>query len=124
MLSCAENILKLLDLPYRVVLLSTGDIGFSAYKTYDLEVWFPSENKYREISSCSNCQDFQARRMNAKYKRNKDRKNFFLHTLNGSGVAVGRALAAILENYYDANGTINIPDVLQPYMSGKKTLNL
>ena len=124
MLSCAENILKLLELPYRVVLLSTGDIGFSAYKTYDLEVWFPSENKYREISSCSNCQDFQARRMNAKYKRNKDKKNFFLHTLNGSGVAVGRALAAILENYYDANGIINIPNVLQPYMSGKKTLNL
>lgn len=124
MLSCAENILKLLELPYRVVLLSTGDIGFSAYKTYDLEVWFPSENKYREISSCSNCQDFQARRMNAKYKRNKDKKNFFLHTLNGSGVAVGRALAAILENYYDTNGIINIPNVLQPYMSGKKTLNL
>ena len=124
MLSCAENILKLLELPYRVVLLSTGDIGFSAYKTYDLEVWFPSENKYREISSCSNCQDFQARRMNAKYKRNKDKKNLFLHTLNGSGVAVGRALAAILENYYDANGIINIPNVLQPYMSGKKTLNL
>ena len=124
MLSCAENILKLLELPYRVVLLSTGDIGFSAYKTYDLEVWFPSENRYREISSCSNCQDFQARRMNAKYKRNRDKKNFFLHTLNGSGVAVGRALAAILENYYDANGIINIPNVLQPYMSGKKTLNL
>ena len=124
MLSCAENILKLLELPYRVVLLSTGDIGFSAYKTYDLEVWFPSENKYREISSCSNCQDFQARRMNAKYKRNKDKKNLFLHTLNGSGVAVGRALAAILENYYDANGIINIPNVLQPYMSGEKTLNL
>ena len=124
MLSCAENILKLLDLPYRVVLLSTGDIGFSANKTYDLEVWFPSENKYREISSCSNCQDFQARRMNAKYKRNEDKKNFFLHTLNGSGVAVGRALAAILENYYNANGSVNIPEVLQPYMNGKKTLNL
>jgi len=124
MLSCAEKILQLLELPYRVLLLSTGDIGFSSYKTYDLEVWFPSEKKYREISSCSNCLDFQARRMNAKFKDKSAKKNLFLHTLNGSGVAVGRALAAILENYYDKTGVINIPSVLQPYMNGVKTLEI
>ncbi len=124
MLSCSEKILQLLELPYRVLLLSTGDIGFSSYKTYDLEVWFPSEKKYREISSCSNCLDFQARRMNAKFKDKSTKKNLFLHTLNGSGVAVGRALAAILENYYDKTGVINIPKVLQPYMNGMKTIEI
>ena len=124
MLSCAEKILQLLELPYRVVLLSTGDIGFSAHKTYDLEVWFPSEEKYREISSCSNCLDFQARRMNSKFKSKKDNKNIFLHTLNGSGVAVGRALAAILENYYDEKGHINIPKALQPYMNDETTIKI
>ncbi len=124
MLTCAEKILQLLELPYRVLLLSTGDIGFSSYKTYDLEVWFPSEKKYREISSCSNCLDFQARRMNAKFKEKSTKKNLFLHTLNGSGVAVGRALAAILENYYDKAGVINIPKVLQPYMNGMKTIKI
>ena len=124
MLTCAEKILLLLELPYRVLLLSTGDIGFSSYKTYDLEVWFPSEKKYRELSSCSNCLDFQARRMNAKFKEKSTKKNLFLHTLNGSGVAVGRALAAILENYYDKAGVINIPKVLQPYMNGMKTIEI
>ena len=124
MLSCAEKILQLLELPYRVVLLSTGDIGFSAHKTYDLEVWFPSEEKYREISSCSNCLDFQARRMNSKFKSKKDNKNIFLHTLNGSGVAVGRALAAILENYYDEKGHINIPKALQSYMNDETTIKI
>ena len=124
MLTCAEKILQLLELPYRVLLLSTGDIGFSSYKTYDLEVWFPSEKKYREISSCSNCLDFQARRMNAKFKEKSTKKNLFIHTLNGSGVAVGRALAAILENYYDKAGVINIPKVLQPYMNGMKTIEI
>ena len=124
MLECAEKILKLLELPYRVVLLSTGDIGFSSYKTYDLEVWFPSEKKYREISSCSNCLDFQARRMNSKFKNKLTKKNEFPHTLNGSGVAVGRALAAILENYYDSSGTLNIPKVLQEYMGNKKSIKM
>lgn len=124
MLSCAEKILQLLELPYRVVLLSTGDIGFSAHKTYDLEVWFPSEEKYREISSCSNCLDFQARRMNSKFKSKKDNKNILLHTLNGSGVAVGRALAAILENYYDEKGHINIPKALQSYMNDETTIKI
>ena len=124
MLSCAEKILQLLELPYRVVLLSTGDIGFSAHKTYDLEVWFPSEEKYREISSCSNCLDFQARRMNSKFKSKNDNKNIFLHTLNGSGVAVGRALAAILENYYDEKGHINIPKALQSYMNNETTIKI
>ena len=124
MLSCAEKILQLLELPYRVVLLSTGDIGFSAHKTYDLEVWFPSEEKYREISSCSNWLDFQARRMNSKFKSTNDNKNIFLHTLNGSGVAVGRALAAILENYYDEKGHINIPKALQPYMNDETTIKI
>ena len=124
MLECAEKILKLLELPYRVVLLSTGDIGFSSYKTYDVEVWFPSEKKYREISSCSNCLDFQARRMNSKFKNKHTKKNEFPHTLNGSGVAVGRALAAILENYYDSSGTLNIPKVLQEYMGNKKSIKM
>lgn len=114
MTSCAESILKRLDLPYRVMLLSTGDMGFCSTKTYDIEVWLPTQKTYREISSCSNCGDFQARRMNAKFK--SDSKNMFVHTLNGSGLAVGRTLVAILENYQDQSGKIQIPEVLRPYM--------
>ena len=115
MLSCAENILKQLDLPYRVVLLSSGDMGFSAEKTYDLEVWLPYEKKYREISSCSSCGSFQARRMNAKYK--SDKGSDFVGTLNGSGLAVGRLLIAILENYQNEDGSISIPSSLKKYMN-------
>ena len=122
MLDSAQKILQQLRLPYRTILLSTGDMGFSASKTYDLEVWFPSQNTYREISSCSNCQDFQARRMNAKYKDKIEKKNLFVHTLNGSGVAVGRALASILENFYNKDGSVNVPEVLRPYMDGIKVL--
>jgi len=121
MTSCAQEILKKLKLPYRVVLLSTGDMGFSAEKTFDLEVWIPSENQYREISSCSSCGQFQARRMKAKYK-NKDNESDFLGTLNGSGLAVGRTLIAIIENYQQKDGSITIPDVLIPYMHGEKSI--
>tara|TARA_B100000945_G_C20426562_1_gene620858 strand:+ start:7188 stop:8435 length:1248 start_codon:yes stop_codon:yes gene_type:complete len=116
MLSCAEEILKRLKLPYRSVLLSTGDMGFSAEKTIDLEVWIPSENKYREISSCSSCGQFQARRMMGKYKDEKN-KSDFLGTLNGSGLAIGRTLIAIMENYQNSDGSITIPDTLRPYMN-------
>ena len=115
MISCAEHILKELKLPYRTVMLSSGDMGFSAQKTIDLEVWIPSENTYREISSCSTCGQFQSRRMKAKYK-NKNQTDF-LGTLNGSGLAVGRTLIAIMENYQDSEGRVIIPDVLRPYMS-------
>ena len=119
MVQDAENILQLLDLPYRVISLCTGDIGFSSCKTYDLEVWLPCYNAYKEISSCSDCWDFQARRANIKYR---DPENFkgtrLVHTLNGSGLAVGRTMAAIIENYQNADGTITIPDVLVPYMGG------
>ncbi|CAL4321195.1 Serine--tRNA ligase [Buchnera aphidicola (Pterocallis alni)] len=111
----AEVILQLLDLPYRKVLLCSGDTGFAACKTYDLEVWFPSENKYREISSCSNMSDFQSRRIKAKYFKKNIKKKFFLHTINGSGLAIGRTLAAILENYQCSNGKIKIPDILRKY---------
>jgi len=114
----AEKILQKLKLPYRVVLLCTGDMGFSAAKTYDLEVWFPSEDKYREISSCSNFEDFQARRANIKFKRDQKSKPEFVHTLNGSGLAAGRTFAAILENYQQADGSVVIPEVLVPYMGG------
>ena len=117
MTNCAEEILKRLKLPYRQILLSSGDMGFSAEKTYDLEVWLPSENKYREISSCSSCGQFQARRMKAKYKYDKNESDF-LGTLNGSGLAVGRTLIAIIENYQQKDGSILIPDVLKPYMNG------
>ena len=117
MTACAEEILKRLELPYRVMLLCAGDMGFSAKKTFDLEVWLPSQGKYREISSCSNCGDFQARRMNARY-RDKDGKVQFVHTLNGSGLAVGRTLVAILENYQNADGSITVPKALVPYMGG------
>lgn len=115
----AETILQKLELPYRVVNLCSGDIGFGATKTYDLEVWMPSQGTYREISSCSNCLDFQARRLQARWKNPETGKNELIHTLNGSGVAAGRALIAILENYQTAAGHIRIPDVLQPYMGGK-----
>jgi len=119
MLNAAESILQDLNIHYRVMTLCTGDMGFSASKTYDIEVWLPGENKYREISSCSNCKDFQARRMNAKYK--KENKNMFVHTLNGSGLAVGRTLIAILENYQTKDDNVKIPKVLQKYL-GNKTL--
>ena len=119
MLSCAEAVLKKLELPYRVVTLCTGDMGFASQKTYDIEVWLPGQNMYREISSCSVCGDFQARRMNARF-RGKDGKPQFVHTLNGSGVAVGRALIAVMENYQQENGAIAVPDVLQPYMGRAK----
>jgi seryl-tRNA synthetase len=112
----AERMLQLLGLPYRVMTLSTGDMGFSAAKTYDLEVWLPGQNCYREISSCSNCTDFQARRANIRFKR--DKKPEFVHTLNGSGLAVGRTLIAVLENYQQADGSIVVPEVLRPYMGG------
>lgn len=118
MTRCAENILKKLGLPYRVIALCSGDIGFSAAKTYDIEVWVPSQDKYREISSCSNTEDFQARRAMIKYRNEEDKKSYFLHTLNGSGLAVGRTLLAIVENYQQEDGSIKIPDVLVPYMGG------
>jgi seryl-tRNA synthetase len=114
----AENILKLLNLPYRVLALCTGDMGFGATRTYDLEVWIPSQNKYREISSCSSCGDFQARRMQARWRNPETGKPELVHTLNGSGLAVGRTLVAILENYQQADGSILIPEVLEPYMPG------
>lgn len=117
MLACAEEVLKKLDLHYRVITLCTGDMGFASQKTYDIEVWLPGQNMYREISSCSVCGDFQARRMNARY-RGKDNKPAFVHTLNGSGVAVGRALIAVMETYQQEDGSIAVPDVLKPYMGG------
>jgi seryl-tRNA synthetase len=123
MLACAEDILIKLKLPYRTVILCTGDLGFSASKTYDIEVWLPSQNKYREISSVSNCKDFQARRMKARVRNDKNNIES-LHTLNGSGVAVGRALLAILENYQNEDGSVNIPEVLQPYMNGLTKINI
>ncbi|QCI25523.1 serine--tRNA ligase [Buchnera aphidicola (Sitobion avenae)] len=120
----AEKVLQLLDLPYRKVLLCTGDMGFSAVKTYDLEVWFPSQKKYREVSSCSNMNDFQARRIKARYRKKSTRKNFFVHTLNGSGLAIGRTLAAVLENYQHSDGRIEIPKILQKkYMQGLEFIN-
>ena len=121
MTNCAQEILKRLKLPFRKVLLSTGDMGFSAEKTFDLEVWIPSENKYREISSCSSCGQFQARRMKAKYKNEKNESDF-VGTLNGSGLAVGRTLIAIMENYQQKDGSIIIPEVLRPYMNNEKLI--
>ena len=118
MTKCAETVLQKLELPYRVMVLSTGDMGFAAQKTYDIEVWLPGQGMYREISSCSNCGDFQARRMNARYKPKGAKETRFVHTLNGSGVAVGRALIAVLENYQEADGSVRIPDALKPYMGG------
>jgi len=122
MTGCAEAVLQALELPYRKVLLCKGDMGFSAQKTYDLEVWLPSQNTYREISSCSNCGDFQARRMDARFKRAGEKKTEFLHTLNGSGLAVGRTLVAVMENYQQEDGTIAVPATLQPYMGGLKVV--
>ena len=121
MLNCAQEILKKLKLPYRVVLLSTGDMGFSAEKTYDIEVWIPSEKKYREISSCSSCGQFQSRRMKAKYKNIKNETDF-VATLNGSGLAIGRTLVAIIENYQLKDGSIEIPEVLRSYMHGEERI--
>jgi seryl-tRNA synthetase len=133
MLACAEEVLRRLDLHYRVVTLCAGDMGFAAQKTYDIEVWLPGQNAYREISSCSNCGDFQARRMDARFRpslasapykhgRARDYPLNHVHTLNGSGVAVGRALIAVLETYQQQDGSIAVPDVLQGYMGGLKTI--
>ena len=121
MVGHAENILKALELPYRVITLCTGDMGFGATKTYDLEVWVPAQNTYREISSCSNCEDFQARRMKARFK-DENGKNRLVHTLNGSGLAVGRTLVAVLENHQNADGSISIPAALRPYLGGLERL--
>ncbi|MFD1333172.1 serine--tRNA ligase [Methylopila musalis] len=118
MLGCAEEVLKRLELPFRTITLCTGDMGFSSQKTYDIEVWLPAQNAYREISSCSVCGDFQARRMNARYRPADAKGPRFVHTLNGSGVAVGRALVAVLENYQQEDGSIAVPAALQPYMGG------
>jgi seryl-tRNA synthetase len=122
MLACAEEVLKRLDLHYRVMILSTGDMGFASQKTYDIEVWLPGQNMYREISSCSICGEFQARRMNARYRTKEGRAVRHVHTLNGSGVAVGRALIAVMETYQQADGSIAVPDVLQSYMGGMKKI--
>ena len=118
MTACAEEVLKRLGLAYRVILLCTGDMGFSARKTYDLEVWLPGQDRYREISSCSNCWDFQARRMRARFRPNGGKGTEFVHTLNGSGLAVGRAMIAIIENYQNSDGSITVPDALRAYMGG------
>lgn len=123
MTSCAEAVLQRLELPYRVMLLSSGDMGFSARKTYDLEVWLPGQHAYREISSCSWCGEFQARRMNARIKAKDAKATRFAHTLNGSGLAVGRTLIAILENYQDADGGVSIPTALKPYMAGLERIS-
>jgi seryl-tRNA synthetase len=122
MTDCAQEILKRLGLHHRVVTLCTGDMGFSAQKTYDIEVWLPGQNRFREISSCSNCGDFQARRMNARYRPKDSKSTRFVHTLNGSGLAVGRTLVAILENYQEPDGSIRVPEALQSYMGGMKVI--
>lgn len=122
MVTCAEMILQKLGLHYRVVTLCTGDMGFGARKTYDIEVWLPGQNAYREISSCSVCGDFQARRMNARYRKDGEKATQFVHTLNGSGVAVGRCLIAVMENYLNDDGSVSVPDILQPYMGGIKKI--
>ena len=122
MLSCAEEVLRRLDLHYRVMMLCTGDMGFASQKTYDIEVWLPGQNMYREISSCSICGEFQARRMSARYRTKEGRSVRHVHTLNGSGVAVGRALIAVMENYQEADGSIAVPEALAPYMGGLKKI--
>jgi seryl-tRNA synthetase len=122
MTACAEEVLKRLGLPYRVVTLSTGDMGFSARKTYDIEVWLPGQGMYREISSCSNCGDFQARRMKARFRKPGEKGTRFVHTLNGSGLAVGRTMIALIENYQEADGSVALPDALVPYMGGTKVI--
>ena len=118
MTACAQEVLKRLGLHHRVIVLSTGDMGFAARKTYDIEVWLPGQDGFREISSCSNCGDFQARRMNARFRAQAEKNTRFVHTLNGSGLAVGRTLVAVLENYQQADGSILIPDALKLYMGG------
>jgi len=122
LLKNAEKILELLELPYQTISLCTGDLGFSAAKTYDIEVWMPAQGVYREISSCSNFESFQARRGNIRFKRKAKKGTELVHTLNGSGLAVGRTFAAILENYQQANGTIIIPEALRPYMGGMERI--
>jgi seryl-tRNA synthetase len=122
MTRCAETVLQRLELPYRVVVLCAGDTGFTARKTYDVEVWLPGQGRYREISSCSNCGDFQARRMNARYRPEGERRTEFVHTLNGSGLAVGRTLIAVLENCQEADGSVTLPAALRPYMNGLERL--
>ncbi len=122
MTACAEEVLKRLELPFRRMLLCTGDMGAGARKTYDLEVWLPSQNTYREISSCSYCGDFQARRMDARFRPEPKAKTEFVHTLNGSGLAVGRTLVAVLENYQNADGSILVPQALRPYMGGVEVI--
>ena len=122
MTSCAEEVLRRLGLAYRVIVLSTGDMGFSARKTYDIEVWLPGQNAYREISSCSNCGEFQARRMKARFRSPGEKGTRFVHTLNGSGLAVGRTLIAVLENYQQADGSIRVPEVLKPYLGGLEVI--
>jgi seryl-tRNA synthetase len=122
MTNCAEEVLKRLGLAYRTVVLSTGDMGFGAQKTYDIEVWLPGQDNYREISSCSNCGDFQARRMKARYRKKGEKNIKFVHTLNGSGLAVGRTLVAVLENYQQDDGSVIVPDVLRSYMGGLEVI--
>ncbi len=122
MLSCAEEILRRFELPYRVMTLCAGDTGFASQKTYDIEVWLPGQNMYREISSCSVCGEFQARRMSARYRTKEGRAVRHVHTLNGSGVAVGRALISVMENYQEADGSITVPEALVPYMGGLKKI--
>src|SRR5437588_12589126 len=122
MLACAEEVLRRLDLHYRVVTLCAGDMGFAARKTYDIEVWLPGQNAYREISSCSNCGEYQARRMGARFRPKEGKGTRFVHTLNGSGLAVGRTLIAVLENYQNEDGSVTIPEALRPYMGGLATI--
>ena len=122
MVDNAEDVLRLLEIPYHVVKLCTGDMSFTSATTYDIEVWFPAQNKYREISSCSNCTDYQARRANIKFRRDAKSKPEFVHTLNGSGLAVGRTVAAILENYQQEDGSVIVPKVLVPYMGGVEVI--
>jgi len=124
MTACAEEVLKRLGLPFRTVVLCSGDMGFGARKTYDIEVWLPGQNAYREISSCSVCGDFQARRMDARYRPEGEKQTKFVHTLNGSGVAVGRALIAVIENYQNEDGSVTIPEVLRPYMGGLEQIGV
>ena len=122
MVGCAEEVLRRLELPFRTMLLCTGDMGFASQKTYDIEVWLPGQDAYREISSCSICGDFQARRMNTRFKGKASKDTRFVHTLNGSGLAVGRTLVAVMENYQQADGSVSIPPVLRPYMGGMTTI--
>jgi seryl-tRNA synthetase len=122
MTACAEGILNALGLPFRTMMLCTGDMGFGARKTFDIEVWLPGQNRYREISSCSNCGDFQARRMKARFRKAGEKGTRFVHTLNGSGLAVGRTMVAILENYQNADGSITVPEVLRGYMGGMEVI--